>query len=209
MAGDGSNERPFTRIQLRKRKVIFEAALEVFSTYGARGATLEQIAQSAGMSKQNILYYFESKESIFVNLIDELIDLWIEPLGQIDGKGAPVDEILRYVQRKLEFSRDRPRESRLFANEVLQGAPNINHLITGKLKTLVDEKAALFSSWALDGKIAHVDPYDLIFSIWATTQHYADFSAQISLISPHDPEQTFSRAELFLEQLYRSLLEAV
>ena len=39
-------------------------------------------------------------------------------------EGDPVAEILNYVRRKLEMSRDFPRESRLFANEMLQGAPH-------------------------------------------------------------------------------------
>lgn len=203
----GTSTKPaLTRIQSRNRTKIFAAALEVFSKYGSRGSSLDQVAAQAQMSKQNLLYYFDSKESIFVELIHDLMDLWLEPLASLDPAGDPVDEILGYVYRKLEISRIRPQESRLFANEVLQGAPNIRHILTGELKTLVDEKAAVLQVWINQGKIPDIDPYDLIFSIWATTQHYADFSVQIDLVNPCDPKDTFDKAKTFLTTLYTALL---
>lgn len=204
---DESEPRRFTRIQERKRKEIFEAALEVFSRYGFRGATLEQVASEANISKQNILYYFDSKLAIFVELIQQLIDLWLEPLAQLDPEGEPVEEVLNYIRRKLDMSRNYSRESRLFANEVLQGIPNIEHLFQGRLKDLVDEKAAVIENWARQGKIAEVNSYELIFSIWATTQHYADFDAQISLIREGERDEQFERAETFLVALYRPMLQ--
>ncbi len=205
--GDTSfSKKQFTRIQEKKRAAIFSAALDVFSKFGARGATLEQIASRANMSKPNLLYYFSSKEAVFTELIEQLMALWLEPLGLIDPKGDPVEEILSYVHRKLEISRLRPRESRLFANEILQGAPNTSHLIKGPLKELVDEKSKVISGWSEQGLINPVDPYDLIFSIWATTQHYADFGSQISLITPRSETERYEKAQIYLDRLYRSLL---
>lgn len=204
---DGPDSRKFTRIQERKRKAIFAAALEVFSKYGFRGSTLEQVASEAGISKQNILYYFDSKQAIFIELIQQLIDLWLDPLARLDPEGEPVEEILNYIRRKLDMSRNYARESRLFANEVLQGIPNIEHLMTGRLKDLVDEKAEVISGWSREGKIAEINSYELIFSIWATTQHYADFDAQIALIREGSRDEQFRRAESFLIALYRPMLE--
>jgi TetR/AcrR family transcriptional regulator len=109
-----------------------------------------------------------------------------------------------YIRRKLEMARDYPRESRLFANEILQGAPRIMPLLEGELKTLVDEKAAIISGWMRAGKIAATDPRHLIFSIWATTQHYADFDVQVrAVLGPdHSSDSRFEDAARFLEQLY-------
>lgn len=50
--------------------------------------------------------------------------------------------------------------------------------LTGDLKALVDEKSAIVSGWIDRGKLAPVDPQHLIFMIWATTQHYADFATR-------------------------------
>ncbi|TDX20979.1 TetR family transcriptional regulator [Rhodovulum visakhapatnamense] len=116
---------PRTRIQQRNRETILGAALEVFSQHGFRGATLDQIAQAAGLSKPNLLYYFPSKEAMHEALLAGLMDTWLAPLRALDPGGEPLDEILGYVHRKLLLSRDFPRESRLFANEILQGAERI------------------------------------------------------------------------------------
>jgi len=132
-----------TRIQRKNTAVLFDAALAVFSTHGFRGATLDQIASAAGMSKPNVLYYFRSKEAIHTALLEKLIETWLDPLRALDENGEPLDEILAYVRRKLSMSRDYPRESRLFANEILQGAPRIRSVLSGELKQLVDEKAAV------------------------------------------------------------------
>lgn len=200
------DDRPRTRIQRRNTGAILDAALEVFSQHGFRGATLDQIAEVAGLSKPNLLYYFPSKEAIHVELLSGLLDTWLDPLRALDPAGDPVAEILAYVRRKLQMSRDMPRESRLFANEVLQGAPRMQDALTGPLKALVDEKAAVIAGWAAEGRIAPVDPRHLIFSIWALTQHYADFDVQVrAVLGPgHDP---FAEAGAFLDNLFRRLLD--
>lgn len=199
-------DRPRTRIQEKNRAAILEAALEVFSQHGFRGSTLDQIASVAGLSKPNVLYYFPSKEAIHAALVDDLLHDWLEPLRDLGPEGDPIDQVLAYVRRKLEMSRTMPRESRLFANEIVQGAPRLGPELTGSFKDLVDEKAALIRNWAEAGRIAPLDPYHLIFSIWATTQHYADFDVQVrGILSPQHDEH-FADAEAFLIGLYRAAL---
>ncbi|MDO9414992.1 TetR family transcriptional regulator C-terminal domain-containing protein [Pararhizobium sp.] len=193
-----------TRIQEEKEEQILEAALEVFATNGFRGTTIDQIAEVAGMSKPNLLYYFRTKEAMHRALIDRVLYNWLDPLREFDAEGNPVTEIRSYIRRKLEMARDFPRESRLFANEILQGAPHIEDELKGPLKTLVDEKAAVIRAWAKAGKIAKCDPYHLIFSIWSTTQHYADFDVQVRAVLGHDKDGDgrFEDAARFLEQLF-------
>ncbi len=193
-----------TRIQQKNRAAILSAALEVFSAQGFRGATIDQIAASAGLSKPNLLYYFASKETIHNTLLAGLLDTWLAPLRAMDPDGDPMQEILAYVRRKLQMSRDYPRESRLFANEILQGAPRIYGALSSDLKSLVDEKAALIAAWCTDGRLAPIHPYHLLFSIWSLTQHYADFDVQIRAVM--DTEDPFETAPAFIETLYRRLL---
>jgi TetR/AcrR family transcriptional regulator len=201
---EDTNPKKLSRIQTQNRHKIMEAALDVFSQHGFRGATLDQIADAAGLSKPNMLYYFDGKSAIHVELLNNLMAEWLAPMREIDPEGEPLEEILRYVRRKLEMSREFPRESRLFANEIIQGAPRMGpHLETG-LKPLVDEIAAVIGGWIEAGKLAPVDPRHLIFSIWATTQHYADFDAQVQVLM--GGEDAISGAETYLDTLYRRLL---
>lgn len=197
--------RPPTRIQARNSAAILEAALDVFSAQGFRGATLDQIAEVAGLSKPNLLYYFPSKEAIYTALLSRLLDTWLDPLRAMNPAGEPLAEILGYVHRKLELSRDYPRESRLFANEILQGAPRIMAAIEGELKSLVDARCDVLTAWMDQGRIARLPPHHLIFSIWALTQHYADFDVQVRAVlgEGHDP---FAEADSYLEVLFTRLL---
>jgi len=198
------NSQPRTRIQQKNIETILEAALEVFSANGFRGSTLDQIARAAEMSKPNLLYYFPSKDAIHEDLLSGLMDTWLDPLRDMDPAGEPKDEIMRYVRRKLEMSQQMPRESRLFANEILQGAPRFEGHLQDDLKGLVDEKAAVIQAWSDAGKLAQVHPYHLIFSIWALTQHYADFDVQVRTVL--DGEDPFDGASAFLETLFSRLL---
>ena len=198
--------KPKTRIQERNSRAILEAGLEVFSANGFRGATLDQIAEVAGLSKPNLLYYFPSKDSVYLALLEQLLQTWLDPLVHMNPDGDPIEEVMSYVRRKLELSRDFPRESRLFANEILQGAPRMMDDIAGPLKTLVDEKAVVLLRWMAEGRVARVNPVHLIFSIWSLTQHYADFDVQVrTVLGPgHDP---YAEAAPFLDHLFRRMLQ--
>jgi len=193
-----------TRIQQEKEERILGSALDVFSANGFRGSTIDQIAAAAGMSKPNLLYYFRRKEDIHQALITRLMANWLAPLAEINADGEPIAEIRNYLHRKIEMAQKYPRESRLFANEILQGAPRISLLLRDELKPLVDEKAKIIRKWISEGKIAMCDPHHLIFSIWATTQHYADFDAQVQVVlgDAKRIETRFDDATEMLERLF-------
>jgi TetR/AcrR family transcriptional regulator len=182
MAPPKTQTLPDTRIQARNRQVILDAALEVFSSAGFRGATVDRIAARASMSKPNLLYYFRRKEDIYVALLEHTLSDWLKPLKMLDAAGDPIAELTRYIQSKLRMSYANPQASRLFANEILHGAPMISEILAGSLKKLVDEKAAIIAGWVKAGKLTPVDPHHLIFAIWAVTQHYADFSVQVEAV---------------------------
>jgi TetR/AcrR family transcriptional regulator len=189
-----------TRIQAHNEELILAAALEVFSTFGFRGSTVDQIAAGCGLSKPNLLYYFRRKEDIYVAVLEHTLRDWLEPLRRLDPAGDPIAELSAYVSAKLRMSRDNPKASRLFANEILHGAPAIAKFLKGPLKDLVDEKAAVIAAWSARGLIAPVDPHHLIFAIWAMSQHYADFEVQTrAIMGPaRDPLQGAERSLLTL-----------
>jgi len=192
-----------SRIQQRNRRKILDAALDVFSAQGYRGATLDQIAETAGLSKPNILYYFGGKEEIHITLLNQLMETWLDPLVEMSADGDPLEELLSYVQRKLDMARDLPRESRLFANEILQGAPRMGPHLESHLKPLFDEKCTLIQGWIDHGKLAEIDPRHLLFSIWSTTQHYADFEAQVQVLLATTGAE---HADEYLQTLFTKLL---
>jgi len=171
-----------SRIQIANRALIMDAALAVFSIDGYGGATIDRIAAHAGMSKPNLLYYFRAKEDIYREVLETTVEAWLEPFEQIDPEGDPVEELKRYIILKIKMSEGSRDASRLFANEIGRGAPLLKPFLQTRLRLLVDQKAAILIKWMDAGRLRKVDPYHLIFVIWATTQHYADFEVQIGAI---------------------------
>lgn len=198
-----------TRIQAENEEKILDAALDVFSTYGFRGATVDQIAVRAGMSKPNLLYYFRRKQDIYTAVLTRTLDMWLAPLGEMDPGGEPEAEISADVRAKLEQSRDHPQESRLFLGEIMQGAPLIAEVLATDLKDIVEEKAEVLRGWIRAGKLAPIDPVHLIFMIWAMTQHYADFDTQIRALlgrGMSDPDVFRTAGETVLGVMMRGIL---
>ncbi|KHT57614.1 TetR family transcriptional regulator [Alteromonas marina] len=169
-----------------KRTRIMDAALSLFAKNGVNGTTVEQVSELANVSKSNLLYYFKSKEGLYLSVITHLLDVWLTPLQSFSAEQDPIETLSDYIKVKLEMSRDNPAESKLFCMEVVQGAPLLIKELETPLKTLLDAKSAVIIEWIEAGKLKPVDPIHLIFSIWAITQHYADFSVQIKAVTGKD-----------------------
>ncbi|GLK73167.1 HTH-type transcriptional regulator RutR [Ancylobacter dichloromethanicus] len=184
--GTGGGGRPKTPTRIKriaaKRNAILDAALSLFSRYGLHGTTVEQIARSAAVSKTNLFYYFASKEEVYVGVLSRLLNEWLDPLRELQLETDPIEGISAYIRRKIRFSRTHPEASRLFCLEVVQGAPLLRRELETALKELVDAKTEVIRGWTAAGKLAPIDPHHLIFAIWATTQHYADFAPQIDAL---------------------------
>ncbi|MEM7519619.1 MAG: TetR family transcriptional regulator C-terminal domain-containing protein [Pseudomonadota bacterium] len=197
-------EKSATRIQKKNQAAILAAGLKIFSQYGFRGSTLDQIAKEAGLSKPNVIYYFKSKDTIYRALLDQLLEDWLEPIYDIDENGDPVKELIGYAKRKLAMSQQYPQESKLFANEIIQGAPLIGETLRGELRRVINRLVIAIEKWEAAGKINPVDPHHLVFSIWSVTQHYADFDVQVrAILQDQDP---FPGAERHIEEMLTRML---
>ena len=171
-----------TRIQLRNEERILDAAQEVFATYGYQGATIDEVAHRAGISKPNLHYYFKRKRDLYLAVLRRTLEIWLVPLRELDRTGDPEEEIGNYIAHKVQLSRRFPAASRVFANEIVQGAPFLKGYLQTDLRKVVERKAAVIQHWIDEGKLAPIDPYHLIFLIWAATQHYADFIPQVKAV---------------------------
>lgn len=166
-----------------RKAAILKAALGVFARAGLDGASVEAIAQAAGISKANLLYYHPSKEALYVAVLEQGLSAWLAPLSRFTEDQDPAEAIAALIDAKLVLSRDHPEVSRLFALEMLRGAPLLKPVLAGPLKAVFDAKCAVIGSWIDAGKLARVDPPHLIFAVWALTQHYADFAVQVRALS--------------------------
>lgn len=172
-----------SRIQIINQQKVLDAGTKIFARYGSRGATIDQIADMAGMSKPNLLYYFKNKKEIYLAVLEQTLNKWLQGLMEWQVTGDPEETITNYIGKKFEFSRNHAAASRVFANEILEGAPILKDLLGEELKRLVGEDTRVIKGWIKDDLIRPIEPIHLIFMIWAVTQHYADFSAQIETLT--------------------------
>lgn len=169
---------------MQKRQQLLAAALDVFSVYGFSGASLDEIAQLAEMHKSNIFYYYENKEALYVEVLTTVMQKWLAPLQMLESELEPTEAISQYLMQKIEVSRTQPKASKLFALEIIQGAPHILPILKGPLRKLFKRKSKVIAAWQEQGKLSDkIDAEVLIINLWGITQNYADFSTQIEMVT--------------------------
>lgn len=173
-----------TKGQIRQANelLILQAAEKVFARAGFGGATMAAIAQASGLPKANLHYYFGSKEVLYRNVLAQILSDWLEPTSCITMGAQPRVAIEQYIRAKMALARLRPDGSKVFANELLHGAPVVKALLETDLRELVVSKAMVIQSWVDAGTMADVNGTHLFFTIWAATQTYADFDVQVSAV---------------------------
>lgn len=163
--------------------LILSAAEKVFAQAGFKGATTDAIARLAGVPKANVHYYFSTKEGLYNRVMEDVCTHWLAAAKSFDDTDDPATAIRGYIASKMEQARSRPYGSRIWAMEMLRGAPVINGYLHSHLKPWYEARSRMLNRWIKAGKMDAIDPKTLFFMIWATTQHYADFSHQISVLN--------------------------
>lgn len=167
-------------IGAKNKKVILAAAEKAFASNGFKGTSVQQIADEAKLPKTNILYYFKSKQGLYVALLQDIMSLWNSRFDQVTEQDDPAESLADYIADKMMVSRTHPQASKIFAMEVLNGAPYLNKFFRDEHVAWMEGRLAILRSWIAQERMAAVDPVYLLFHIWACTQHYADFSSQIT-----------------------------
>ena len=158
---------------------ILLAAQEEFARHGLKGARMQAIADRAGLPKANVHYYFNNKSSLYLAVLDNITETWNDVFEEVSVDDDPATALDTFIRQKVRLSFEQPSASRLFANEITQGAPHLSEYLRSVLRPWVRDRADIIQGWIDAGKMASTDPVLLIFMIWATTQHYADFQVQV------------------------------
>ena len=170
------------QIRQANELLILQAAEKVFARAGFGGATMAAIATASGLPKANVHYYFGSKEVLYRQVLAQILSDWLAPTRCITVDAEPRLAIEQYIRAKMALAKLRPDGSKVFANELLHGAPVVKALLQTDLRDLVASKAAVIQSWVNAGRMARVNGTHLFFTIWAATQTYADFDVQVCAV---------------------------
>jgi len=177
--------RPLRRQEIRHQneRLILQAAEKVFAEAGFGGATMQLIADMAGLPKANLHYYFATKEDLYRRVVQDIFEIWLHAADAFDNAPGPAEGIAAYIEAKMDISRHHPHGSKVWASEVMHGAPVIQDYLETTLRDWTEGRAAVIRRWIDERKMAPVDPRHLLYMIWATTQHYADFGHQIETLN--------------------------
>lgn len=181
--------RPLRRTEIRQQNeaLILRAAEKVFAEAGFGGATMQLIADMAGLPKANLHYYFATKEDLYRRVVQEIFEIWLKAAESMDDAPGPAEGIGAYIEAKMEISRRHPVGSKVWAYEVMHGAPVIQDYLETTLRDWTAGRVRLIERWMDEGKMARIKPEHLLYMLWATTQHYADFSHQITTLNGGEP----------------------
>ncbi len=186
--------------RLRKEQAILAEAESHFAQFGFEGASLDSIAADAGISRHNLLYYFPSKESLYRRVLDDVLTQWLDGMEEMSHGEDPAQALRRYIGAKLRSSLERPNAAKVFAKEVIAGAPRYGDVIAERVGPVLRNDVRTFERWAREGRIARVNFTHLMFIIWSVTQAYADQHAQFALLlgKPALTERDYAQAEALI-----------
>ncbi|WP_372874740.1 TetR family transcriptional regulator C-terminal domain-containing protein [Pseudomonas sp.] len=175
--------KPAGRIRQKNEEAILAAAEEEFARHGFKGTSMNTIAQTVGLPKANLHYYFNNKLGLYLAVLGDILELWDSTFNTLSVDDDPAEALARYIRAKLEFSRRYPKASRIFAMEVISGGECLSAFFNQDYQSWFRGRAAVFEAWIAAGKMDPVDPVHLIFLLWGSTQHYADFASQICRVT--------------------------
>ncbi|PSW14647.1 TetR family transcriptional regulator [Photobacterium rosenbergii] len=186
-------------IRRRNQALILQASAEEFAKYGFKGTSLQSIADKVSLPKANILYYFKSKTGLYKALLQDIVTMWNDGFAEEAASQPPNDVLAAYINKKMRYSREHPQASKIFAMEIIQGAPVIGEDIHLPMIEWSQKKITVIQAWVEQGLIRPVQPMYLLYLIWGATQFYADFDTEIGLLQGKSlTEQEFDEARQFI-----------
>lgn len=171
----------------KNEEAILSAAEKVFAELGFAGATTNLIAQHAGVPKATLHYYFQTKEELYRTVVKKIFAIWLQAAETFDDCDDPADALARYIRAKMNISREHSLGSKIWAQEIMQGAPQIQDFLDQTLKSWTASRVKIIKRWITEGKIDPINPDYLLYMIWSATQHHADFVHQINSLNDGQP----------------------
>ena len=147
-----------TDIRVENERLILRSAEQVFAQHGFRGSTMQMIADGAGLPKANIHYYFGSKERLYRRVVECIFEIWSGAAASFEQSEDAAEALQFYIKQKMQISRLHGNGSKVWANEVMQGAPIINDFLQTVLQEWTDGRIKTIQSWIDQGRIKPINP---------------------------------------------------
>ncbi|KQL45790.1 TetR family transcriptional regulator [Brevibacillus choshinensis] len=150
------------------KKRIALVSKDLFSQKGYLGTSIEDIIVASGSSKGNLYHHFKSKEGLFLYLIEEQVDEWIEQWSSKEKQCQTVSEKLYGLADHVADELKNPLTK---AAEEFRGSETANPEVVKQIMLAVQKQREVFHSVlqeAIDkGEIGGYDKNQLAFILYA------------------------------------------
>ena len=184
-----------SEIREKNSQIILDAAEHEFSVHGYRGTSVQMIADRSGLPKANLHYYYKNKSALYGAVLERILVLWNTGLDDLRAEDDPREVLEKFIRIKVHLSCTRAMGSKLFATEIISGAPYLSDYIRSDMRNFIEDKVKIIEEWIQQKKILPIDPLNLIFMIWASTQHYADFNTQVLILMNKEAKVLINKYE--------------
>lgn len=156
---------------VNRSELILKAANEVFFTTGFEKSTVQEIANKAGVGKGTIYEYFQSKEALFVEMIQNdvsyILDDIVKSLEQIETIEELIDS---QINLSLYHIEQHSHKVHILYDDLTKVSKEVYDWLAGKKIGIIDQISALIQQFIDNKELRDVNPKVVAWSIAEITR---------------------------------------
>ena len=168
----------------RTQLAIIAAAEEEFADKGLAGARVDAIAEQSGVNKRMLYYYFDSKENLYVAVLERAYGAMRQAERKLNlVELDPLDAIRKLVEFKFDYYLAHPRIIRLLAVENMQNAKFLkrSRQLRNMHNSLVSVLRTVLAAGQKKGLVKPgIDPLQLYISLAALSYFFFSNAATLT-----------------------------
>jgi TetR/AcrR family transcriptional regulator len=148
------------------KEKILEAAKEEFMKYGLYGARMQAIADTAGINKALLHYYFRNKEKLFDTVFEGALSKYFEQMDVFSDESLPVKErIFKYVDNIIDFLEEYPLMSMFIIKEISENLEVFRQKVMAAKKSRNVRLIPVLVDAMEKGEIKKIDPVMFLINL--------------------------------------------
>ncbi|TYL49478.1 TetR family transcriptional regulator [Marinomonas sp. IMCC 4694] len=190
-------------IREQNQALILATSERVFARQGLAKTTTQMIADEAGLPKANIHYYYRSKKDLLEAVLERILRLWLDSVSEFTVEQGPKQNLTRYISEKVDQSRTNKNASKIFAMALIGEETFVLEYLRNVFVAELSREKATIQTWVDNGLMTLVSTEHLFISIWAMTQTYADFDAQVKIMLQKETleDSDYDEAKRFITRM--------
>ncbi|MGQ0621162.1 MAG: TetR/AcrR family transcriptional regulator [Panacagrimonas sp.] len=171
---------------LEVRERVLNSALECFGAFGFAGTSTRAVAERAGVSHPLLLYHFQSKDGLWLSMMESVIGRYQDNLlARLAAAGTadPVAGLTAFIENFVAFSAQVPQLHRIMTQQSTQGSDRIQWLIDGYLRASFENVCGMIRRGQDAGRVRRGDPARLYYAVIGLAGTLFSVSAEFQILT--------------------------